>query len=139
MRKSCLECVVKHLGSAAVYIEEVQMGYPNHFGFAYGHLDHAASECVEKHPDLAWTIREHRIKWAETRDGDRPHVIPFEALFDYIGVLEKAPGDVEMPPEVYSGLKLGENGKPVFSMDTRPVADDGASRGIDESAPKSKD
>ena len=102
-------------------------------------LDHAASECVEKHPDLAWTIREHRIKWAETRDGDRPHVIPFEALFDYIGVLEKAPGDVEMPPEVYSGLKLGENGKPVFSMDTRPVADDGASRGIDESAPKSKD
>ena len=122
MRKTCLECVLKHLGSAAVYIEECAMGYPNYFGFVYGHLDHAASECLHEYPELALTIREHRIKWANSRNGEW-HVIPFEALFDYINVLEELgeTDGVEIPPEAYSGLDLNEEGKPVFSMDTRPA------------------
>ena len=123
MRKTCLECVVKHLGSAAVYIEECAMGYPNYFGFVYGHLDHAASECLEEFPELALTIREHRIKWANTRRGN-PHVIPFEAIFAYIDTVEEAGAEIEIPQEVYAGLDLGENGKPIFSMDTRPAAND---------------
>ena len=123
MRKSCLECVVKHLGSAAVYIEECQMGYPNYFGFVYGHLDHAASECLERFPDLAWTIREHRIKWASTRKDDNPHVIPFEAMFDYVSTLEEAGAEIGIPKEVYAGLDLGKDGKPMLSMDTRPRDD----------------
>lgn len=122
MRKSCLECVLKHLGSAAVYIEEVQMGYPNYFGYVYGQLDHAASECMEEIPELAWTIREHRIRWADTRRSDKPHVIPFEAMFEYIDSVEEAGEIIEAPKEVYEGLKTGEDGKPVFSMDTRPYA-----------------
>lgn len=122
MRKSCLECVAKHLGSAAVYIEECSMGYPNYFGYAYGELNHAASECFEEAPDLAWAIREHRIMWAETRKSDKPHIIPFEAMFAYIDTMETLDEGVkiELPAAVYSGLKVGEDGNPLFSMDTRP-------------------
>lgn len=120
MRKACLECVVKHLGSAAVYIDEAQTGYPNYFGFVYGQLDHAASECFEEIPDLAWIIREHRIKWAESRKSDKPHMIPFEAMFSYIDTVEESGTAMEIPQEVYSGLAVGEDGKPIFSMDTRP-------------------
>lgn len=123
MRKSCLECVAKHLGSAAVYIEEVAMGYPNYFGFAYGELNHAASECFEIAPDLAWAIREHRIKWADTRRDKSPHRIPFEAMFSFISILEEAgsnAGDIAVPEEVLSGLDKDKDGNPQYSMDTRP-------------------
>lgn len=123
MRQSCLECVAKHLGSAAVYIEEVAMGYPNYFGFAYGELNHAALESFEEFPELAWAIREHRIKWAETRKQKTPHRIPFEALFAYIDVmLDIGDGEIEPSPEIYAGLACGEDGHPEFHMDTRPDA-----------------
>ena len=121
MRKSCIECVLKHLGSAAVYIEEVQMGYPNYFGYVYGQLDHAASECIEELPDLALAIREHRIRWSETRRSDRPHRIPFEAMFDYLDTVEEVGDDVTIPKEVYYGLEIAPDGRPVLSMDTRPA------------------
>ena len=124
MRKSCLECVIKHLGSAAVYIEEVQTGYPNYFGFVYGQLDHAASECLEDVPDLAMAIREHRIKWAATRNMPHPHVIPFEAMFGFIDAMEMASEVFDVPEEVYAGLTKGDDGRPVFSMDTRPSSED---------------
>lgn len=122
MRKSCLECVVKHLGSAAVYIEEVAMGYPLYFGYVYGQLDHAASECLAEYPDLAAAIREHRIRWSATRGEpiEKQHIIPFEALFDYIDLLERV-GSVEIPEEVLEGLPRNEDGKVVYSMDTRPA------------------
>ena len=122
MRRSCLECVAKHLGSAAVYIEEVQLGYPNYFGFVYGQLDHAASECLEDVPDLAMAIREHRIKWATTRNTPHPHVIPFEAMFGFIDAIEQASTVIEVPEEVYAGLSRDEAGNVVFSSDTRPDA-----------------
>ena len=129
MRKSCLECVAKHLGSAAVYIEEVQTGYPNYFGFVYGQLDHAASECFEEIPELAWAIREHRIKWANTRRNEHPHRIPFEAMFDYIDTVEEVGDVLEVPEDVYAGLAKGDDGRPVFSMDTRPLFEDGENVG----------
>ena len=129
MRKSCLECVAKHLGSAAVYIEEVQTGYPTYFGFVYGQLDHAASECFEEIPELAWAIREHRIKWANTRRSEHPHRIPFEAMFDYIDTVEEVGEVLEVPEDVYTGLAKGDDGRPVFSMDTRPLFEDGENVG----------
>ena len=122
MRKSCLECVAKHLGSAAVYIEETMCGYPNYYGYVYGELDHAASESMEEIPDLAWAIREHRIKWANTRRNDRPHRIPFEAMFDYIDTVEEVGEVLEVPEEVYAGLSRDKDGNVVFSADTRPDA-----------------
>ena len=122
MRKSCLECVVKHLGSAAVYIEEVQSGYPDYYGYVDGELDHAASECLEEVPDLAMAIREHRIKWATTRNMPHQHVIPFEAMFGFIDAMEQAHAVIEVPEEVYAGLSRDEDGNVVFSSDTRPDA-----------------
>lgn len=126
MRKSCLECVAKHLGSAAVYAEEVELGYPNYYGFVYGELAHASSECLDEHPGLAWAIREHRIKWGESRGSGKPHKIPFEAMFDYIDVLKGASFDVKVPDEVLEGLKRGENGEVEYSLDTRPATDSNA-------------
>lgn len=121
MRKSCLECVLKHLGSAAVYIEEVEMGYPNYFGYAYGELVHASSECLEANRELAMVIREHRIKWSKTRTDEHPHQIPFEALFSFIDTLSAlGDADVEIPDDVKAGLDTDTDGSMVFSMDTRP-------------------
>lgn len=122
MRKSCLECVAKHLGSAAVYVEECELGYPNYYGYAYGELVHASSECLADYPDLAWAIREHRIKWGETRSSEKPHRIPFEAMFDYIAVLESLTDEanIAVPVEVLEGLETNDKGKVVYSMDTRP-------------------
>lgn len=126
MRKSCLECVAKHLGSAAVYIEECELGYPNYYGYAYGELAHASSECRKDYPELSWAIREHRIKWSRTKDSDAPHRIPFEAMFSYISVLsalevvEDKGEKVKIPEEVLEGLDKNENGIVVYSMDTRP-------------------
>ena len=123
MRRSCLECVAKHLGSAAVYIDEVKAGYPNYYGYVYGELDHAASECFEDVPDLAMAIREHRIKWAKTRNLHHTHVIPFEAMFGFIDAMEQANAVIEVPEEVYAGLSRDDDGNVVFSFDTRPDAD----------------
>lgn len=120
MRKSCLECVVKHLGSAAVYIEETELGYPNYFGYVYGELNHASSECRADYPDLAWAIREHRIRWSETRHEEKPHRIPFEALFDYISMLEMGV-NVDVPDGVLAGLARNADGDVQYSMDTRPA------------------
>ena len=120
MRKSCLECVLKHLGSAAVYAEEVAMGYPNYFGYVYGELQHAASESLEECPDLAWAIREHRIRWSATRNDKKPHRIPFEAMFSYISMLEESESSISVPDEVYEGLPRNEDGTVAFSTDTRP-------------------
>ena len=122
MRKSCLECVAKHLGSAAVYIEECELGYPNYYGFAYGELAHASSECHSQYPDLSWAIREHRIKWAQSRTSKKPHRIPFEALFAFLSVLGELEEGVEMkvPDEVLEGLDRDKDGNVAFSMDTRP-------------------
>ena len=131
MRNTCLECVAKHLGSAAVYIEEVAMGYPFYFGYVYGHLDHAASECLDEYPVLAATIREHRIRWSATRGEpiEKQHVIPFEALFDYIDILERV-GSAEILDDVLEGLPRDDDGNVVYSMDTRPAMKDNKKKSV---------
>lgn len=120
MRRSCLDCVLKHLGSAAVYLEEIALGYPNYVGFAVGQLDHAATECLRDYPELAWVIREHRLRWYAARDTKRPHIIPFEALFDYLAVLSGTKNKIAVPDEALAGLERDANGNVVFTLDTRP-------------------
>lgn len=120
MRKTCLKCVRKHLGTAAAYINEIMQGYPNLDIFAIGELTHASLECLLLYPDLAWAIREHRIRWSLTQDGKNPHIIPFEAINDYLHVLEQANAPVAIPDEVLDGLPRNEAGEVVYSMDTRP-------------------
>lgn len=121
MRRSCLECVAKHLGSAAVFIKEYYMGYPAYYGYAYGELDHAAAESYRDFSKLSQVIREHRLKWAATRDDPSPHCIPFEAMFAFIDDMKDAGMQLEIPNEVMAGLEKDETGNPVISMDTRPA------------------
>ena len=106
MRQHCLQCFRKHLGNAAVLIEEVHDGYPYRF-MAVGHLDQAAQEIREMYPSLAALVRAHRIKL----QNDWTYSIPFEALDKFIDVLEAFGGDnimsdeiPEIPEDCYKGL-----------------------------------
>jgi hypothetical protein len=61
-RKSCIECVEKHLGAAAVLLSEAQSGYPEHRLLAIGHLHEAEDESREW-PGLHTAIRDARKKY----------------------------------------------------------------------------
>lgn len=60
LRESCIKCVRKHIAQARVLLDEAQLGYPNHFFLALGHLAEAESESVKQYPTLAKQIREAR-------------------------------------------------------------------------------
>jgi hypothetical protein len=60
-RNSCLDCVRKHVASAAVFMDEAAAGYPFHRWYAVGHLEHAESECRLLYPKLSASIRESRL------------------------------------------------------------------------------
>ena len=117
MRKSCYACVLKHLGSAGVFIKETKMGYPDYDIWVVGELEHAADECLRDNPELAAVIREHRLAWMD----DHSHFIPFEALGRYVHACELSPaGNTPMPPEdTMQGLDV-DGGRLHVSGDTRP-------------------
>lgn len=56
MRESCIECVCKHVGQAAVLIHECKKGYAHHFVYAIGHLAEAEDEAVKLYPEIAERI-----------------------------------------------------------------------------------
>lgn len=115
MRKSCFDCVRKHLGAAAVFIKEMAMGYPDYDIYAIGELEHAADESLDTHRELALVIREHRILWME----DSHYLIPFEALNAYIKdcalALTQGIPFPEIPKDVLKGVDLKS-----LHGDTRP-------------------
>lgn len=119
MRKSCFDCVRKHLGSAGVFVKETLMGYPDYDLWVIGELEHAADECLRVNPDLAGVIREHRLAWMS----DSRHCIPFEAMNRYVKdcmLAETAAMPMpEIPEDLLSGLDT-DNGLPKFHGDTRP-------------------
>jgi len=121
MRKSCLDCVRKHLGSAGIFVKETKMGYPDYDLWVIGELEHAADECLELNPELANVIREHRLAWTE----DRNHAIPFEDLNRYIKscmLAETSTPPVpfpEIPNELVDNLSTID-GKLITHGDTRP-------------------
>ena len=73
MRPACLECVAKHLGKAAVLLDECLLGYPEHIHLVAGNLDEASSEALMVEFKLANEIREARLglwsAWWEYRTG----------------------------------------------------------------------
>lgn len=123
MRKACLDCVYKHLASAAIADIEVRMGYPNLKLYVIGNLDHAAQEAAETHMELAMVIREHRLLWDNDRDR---HHIPYEALCAYVETVARLPDDTkppDLPDECCTGVQReGDKaqGPFLFSGDTRP-------------------
>jgi len=71
MRESCLNCVRKHLGNAAVLMHEARFGYPDHMWLAIGHLCQAEVECLAEHPLIALAIYNGRKSYEES-DGTYP-------------------------------------------------------------------
>ena len=125
MRKPCLGCVLKHLGSAEVLEEEIRNGYPSYDFLLYGHMDQASSEAWGANQMLAKVIRQHRVNF-QYRDG---YDIPFEALVEYakaVAAMEASPDTAEsakalMPPKAcLRGIETDDGGMPVFDGDTRP-------------------
>lgn len=111
MRKSCWSCVIKHLGSAAVYDSEIKH-YPDFQIYLIGELHHASLECEEVNPDLADVLRVWRI-FKDGRHGTAN--IPYEGLYNYIDICrsidsgnnELSPGEVKIPyPDVPDELKF---------------------------------
>jgi len=66
-RPSCILCVKKHLGQAAVLFQEALQGYPAHRWLAIGHLAEAESESQQMAPEFAEMVRQERKK-AEVGD-----------------------------------------------------------------------
>src|SRR5512140_3805830 len=60
-RKSCIDCVRKHIAQASVLLDEAQLGYPHHRWLAVGHLAEAEAECLDEYPEFAKRIRECRL------------------------------------------------------------------------------
>lgn len=83
MRKYCIDCTLKHLGSAAIQIEECLDGYPNFDIYVIGNLDQASQEIRELSPEMCQIIRAHRVNWME----DHYYKIPFEELSAVIKML----------------------------------------------------
>lgn len=90
MRSSCLDCARKHLGQAAVLIDESMLGYPTHRWRAIGHLAEAESELVTDYLHMAMEIREHRVAYIE----DPGYVIPIDGL---IATLTELDSEEEVP------------------------------------------
>lgn len=61
MRPSCLNCARKHVAQAEVLLTEYHQGYALHLWLAVGHLAEAEAELIERWPEHADYIRQHRI------------------------------------------------------------------------------
>ena len=70
MRISCLECVCKHVGQAAVLMHEAEKGYPHHFIYAMGHLAEAEDEAAADYPELKERIYAMRKSYQKGEDVD---------------------------------------------------------------------
>ena len=80
MRKSCVDCILKHVGSAIILAEEAVLGYPHHFVYAVGHLAQAEEEALKDYPEIAEMIRNLRIDYMTfgTLDGENLAKIIYE-------------------------------------------------------------
>jgi hypothetical protein len=61
-RKTCLPCVLKHLGQSIILFAEAGKGYPHHKYLALGHMAEAEDESITNHPELCSKIRDVRLK-----------------------------------------------------------------------------
>ena len=127
MRQGCLQCFRKHLGEAAVALEEVHDGYSYKY-LVSGHLSHAEEEIREFSPELAKLVRAHRIMLQN--DGFRKYQVPFEALDRFTDDMEAMqvghldvdgkPLVPEIPEECYAGLeKLSDGSWNLYEGDQR--------------------
>lgn len=77
MRKTCLDCVLKHVAQAQVLLCEVD--YPKHRYLAIGHLAEAESECI-RYPSLRSLIRELRLGLSDSDET----INTFDSVYELI-------------------------------------------------------
>ena len=72
MRKSCIDCVIKHITQAHILMLESKLGYPLHYYIAIGHLAEAEDEVADISLAMANRIRDIRkdIEQKENADFD---------------------------------------------------------------------
>lgn len=100
MRKSCLDCVRKHLAQAHVLLDEAALGYPSHRWLAIGHLAEAESESLQRFSILAIKIREHRVALIENPDYDPPLL----TMIENITSLEDNDNEIEIRNKTSGGI-----------------------------------
>ena len=117
MRKYCIECCKKHLGSAAVLEDEVSHGYPQYELYVLGHLDQAASEIQGLNRQLSETIRQHRIHWLEDHSWD----IPYEEIWSMLDVMSNCTEEMARITNVTEGAigRLSDDGSVPLCGDAR--------------------
>lgn len=69
MREACIECVLKHIGQAAVLMHETVKGYDYHFVYAVGHLAEAEDEAAT-YPEIRDMIYNLRQSYMKDEDVD---------------------------------------------------------------------
>lgn len=62
MRRTCIDCVRKHLAQAIILLDEAQGRYPSHFWLAIGHIAEAEAESMDMFPAFAMSLRSERWK-----------------------------------------------------------------------------
>jgi len=70
VRPPCVNCCIKHLGTAISQLGEARNGYPSHRGLAVGELNEAAAEIFGLDENVAKQIREIRHLISENEDND---------------------------------------------------------------------
>jgi len=86
VRKSCIDCCLKHLGQSVILFSEARKGYPMHKYIALGHLAEAEDETIAEFPNLAEKIRETRLSL------ERGH-IPSYSIEDLIEFADEFKGN----------------------------------------------
>lgn len=89
MRRECLDCVRKHVGSALAVIPELFTDYPMHITYVIGELEQAFQEALREYTPLAYEIRKFRLSVEEA----------------YLELLQGCdPGDVAVNMQLDEGL-----------------------------------
>lgn len=100
-RKSCIECVEKHVAQAYILCGESYMGYPEYLSIGCGHL----SEAIEETPNEADALKKTLIYCLGKSIADSRLFIPLSLILPHIHLIKDTVADsesddtsVEAPP-----------------------------------------
>lgn len=91
MRKTCLDCVRKHLAQALILLDEAKGRYPSHFWIAIGHIAEAEQEAMDQFPDFALNLRSERQKLIAHPEG-KIYLLDYIEMATELGKTEECKG-----------------------------------------------
>ena len=109
--QGCRDCVLKHIGSALVLMDEIVSGYPQHRIYVIGHLDQAANECDPLDNDLRDEIRTVRLDFmsGKNRSGITEALV---AIAEIVQIRASAAQAVSPPIDEKSDEKAAKKSDP---------------------------